>query len=489
MSAETAEIVSLLRDSFSEEESRRLWLVGGCVRDVFLGRPWRDVDLASTGNPLRAIRVLGNRLKVKPFPLDRERGVYRMVWKRPGGPITFDFSRAEGNEMDKDLRRRDFSVNAMAVPLSSAPAGAAGPALWSRVTLDPFGGLRDIKKKVVRLTGERVLLEDPLRLLRAFRFSATLGFQIDPSTMAAVRRRRTLIGRCAPERVRDELFKIFSSDRAAETWRRMDRAGLLKVLWPEGERLRRVAPAYYGKRGVLGHTLDALESFEELMTRLDEYFPKFSAPLKRHLEEDRSGFPRYALLKLTLLLHDVGKPESLSREGKKIHFYGHEVTGMNIARKIGARWRLSSAEIQSMSRMIQGHMRPGNLGHQPVLSDRAVFRFYRDLGSDAVDLLLVALGDHFTYLTSRQRARQKDPVFLTIKKLLETNFMRPGVVNPLRIIDGNELMKKLGLPEGPLIGRLLGAIRESQSSGRIKTPREALAFAQRYLAKHESEEA
>jgi hypothetical protein len=148
---------------------------------------------------------------------------------------------------------------------------------------------------------------------------------------------------------------------------------------------------------------------------------------------------------------------------------------------MAARLRLSSNESRSLSRQVGAHMRPGNLGQQPVLTDRAIYRFYRDLEGDAVGLLVVSLGDHFTYLSTRARRARKDPVFRTIRKMLAHFFLKPETVEPPKIIDGNQLMKTLKLKPGPEIGRLLADIREAQSSGEVKTAAQALKWARRIM--------
>jgi putative nucleotidyltransferase with HDIG domain len=261
----------------------------------------------------------------------------------------------------------------------------------------------------------------------------------------------------------------------------MDEAGLLTVIFPEVEPMRRTGRDYYGKGGVLTHSIAAVRSFERLLDELPFLFPRFHRPLAARLRESLAGRPRYARLKLVELFHDVGKPATQTREGKQLHFYGHDAVGARIVRRIAERLRFSSLETRSLSRQVGAHMRPGNLGHQPVLTDRAIFRFYRDLEEDAVSLLLVSLADHFTYLSPRTRRARKDPVFLTIRRMLSSYFLKREAVEPPRIVDGHALMKALKMKPGPDVGRLLAAIREAQAGGEVKTKEEALALAKKLL--------
>ncbi|MBI4396916.1 MAG: HD domain-containing protein [Elusimicrobia bacterium] len=407
--------------------------------------------------------------------MDEERGVYRVVEGKNENKRTYDFSKMQGRSIEEDLKRRDFTINAMALPIEALNEG------WPKELMDPFLGRSDLDQRTIRLISEAALKEDPLRLLRAYRFMAELGFGIESKTQKALQKNHALILKSAPERVRDELYKILAAPDAAQVIRRVDQTGLLPSLLPEAEAMRKTGRVYYGKEGVWGHVLNGLERLDELMRSLDFYFPEFSKPLQDHLMEPVAGYPRYVLLKLTVLLHDVGKPATAKTEDGKLHFYGHDFVGMDMAGKIAKRLRLSNEESRAMSRMVGAHMRPGNLGHQPVLTDRAIYRFYRDLEADAMGMLVVSLADHFTYLSEKEKKGKKDPVFVTIHKMLSSYFLRPETVLPPKLVDGNVLMKKLKLKESPLIGRLLNAIREGQATRKIKTREQALQFAEKLL--------
>jgi tRNA nucleotidyltransferase/poly(A) polymerase len=207
-----------------------VWLVGGVLRDVLLKRPVRDVDVAVAGDAAAIARRAGARLGVRAFALDAERGTYRLPLKGPGGEGTLDVSRLQGKNVDEDLARRDYAVNAMALP-----AAEWGRPRWRTALLDPFGGLRDLAARRLRLVSPQALREDPLRLLRGFRFSAELGFRLEPDTRRRIRREARRLSESAAERVREELFKIFATPRAAEALRGLEEAGLLEVVFPEVE--------------------------------------------------------------------------------------------------------------------------------------------------------------------------------------------------------------------------------------------------------------
>lgn len=469
--------MNILIRQISDLSRGKAWLVGGFLRDALIGRPTSDVDMAVQGDAKALAVRFAHALGSSVFPLDEERGTYRVVLNSPKGKIDFDFSRLQGKDILPDLHRRDFTINAMALPLPDW-----GGAHWRTNLIDPTGGMADLKARQVRRVSTAGFREDPVRLIRAFRFSAELDFPLSKETLTDVRRLRRLLIKSAPERVRDELLRLLATPRAAPTLAAMDRAGLLGVLFPELEPMRRTGKAYYGTGGVLAHSLAAVGSLEKLLEEeLPHQFPSFHRTLGKYLDEFVGGHPRFAHLKLVELFHDIGKPATAKREGGKLHFYGHDAVGARLVSGIATRLRFSSNESRSLSRQVGAHMRPGNLGHQPRLTDRAIYRFFRDLEGDAVGLLIVALGDHFTYLSPQGRRSRQDPVYKTIRKLLSHFFLKPEVVAPPKIIDGHFLMKSLKLKSGPGVGKLLAAVRESQAAGEVKTKKEALALAKSLL--------
>jgi putative nucleotidyltransferase with HDIG domain len=462
--------------SLDELSGGGLWLVGGFVRDALLRRPTADVDVAVAGDARALAEKFARAEKRRAFALDEERGTYRVVVEDDGQKMDFDFSRLQGKTIEEDLGRRDFTANAMALTVADWAAGR-----WAR-TIDPFDGRRALQKKEIALVSPRALDEDPLRLLRAFRFSAELGWAVAPGAFKEIKKRAKKILRSSPERIREELMKTLAAPVGSRAFFDLDKAGLLTVLFPEGEPMRRTGKTYYGAGGVLRHSLESMASMEDVLGRLPTYFPKFHRALAAYLNERLGGHPRYAHLKLVELFHDVGKPATAKVRDGKLHFYGHDAVGAKMVKRIAERLRFSTNEGRSLTRLVGAHMRPGNLGHAPQLTERAIFRFYRDLQEDAVAMLIVALGDHFTYLSERVKRGGKDPVFLTIRKMLEAFFLKRATVEPPRVLDGNVLMKTLGIKPGPEVGRLLDAIREAQAAGQVADRDDALALARRLHA-------
>ena len=466
-----------------------LYVVGGTLRDHLLGRPSPDLDLACAEAAEPLARRVARRLGGSAFVLDAEHGVWRVALK--DGPIRqVDLARLEGGAIESDLARRDFTMNAMAL-LAGAPPSAI---------IDPYGGRQDVKDRLVRMVSPKAFTDDGLRLLRAFRFASELGLEIEPKTLKAIGSRRAAIRKAAGERVQGELLRFFEGRRSAPLLRRMEACGLLTTLMPELARQRRCARVYYGEDGVMGHSLLVVERLERLFATLREVYPEFEPKLLAWLESRRTPAASHAaLLKLTALIHDIAKPATAKPVGGRLRFFGHEELGAEMAERLLERLRFSREQRRAVALMIRHHLRPGNLAANPVVSDKAVFRFFEDLGQDGVGLLLVCWGDYASYLTDPQLAKvlallAKDPRqapgsrdlepalvkthrhLQVVHLLLNAWFKRKKTVSPPRLVDGNDVMKLTGLPPGPDIGRILGEVREAQAEGRLSSREQVLSF-------------
>jgi putative nucleotidyltransferase with HDIG domain len=448
------------------------FLVGGTVRDKLLGRPSHDWDFVCE-RALPAAKAIAGRLSAKLITLDEQHRIYRIVMP---DRVTLDFAERQGKTLEHDLARRDFSINAMAMPLSM------------RTVIDPFGGQKDLKKRVLRALSRKAFQEDPLRLLRAYRLAAQFNLTIAASTLNWIQAEHRLLkaGGVARERVREEFLRLLSQPASAPALEQMDRSGLLTVLFPELEAGRRVGQVYYGKGGVVKHHLQSVANVEWLLEHVASGrgvgFIKDKTILTRvqsYAGEPVGGHPRAALLKLGALLHDVGKPATAEVIRGRLRFFGHEEVGGQMVGRMLEALRCSRQEASLIRLWVRNHMRPGSLANAPQMTDKAMARFFRDMGEDGVGMLIVSLGDHYTYLARSKWAKGTDPVERTAGRLLEAYYLHHDAVLPPKVMDGHALMKKLRLKPGPLIGELLEAIRDAQSEGKVRTAEDALAYARK----------
>lgn len=459
---------SIFKKALASLPREDVYVVGGAVRDRLLNRRTMDYDIVLPTDPKPVSEKVARVLNGRAFPLDENRGIIRVTSSHG---FYFDLARRQGASLEMDLDRRDFSINAMAVPVARWTERA-----WNTSLVDRHEGKRDLLNKNIRFVSKSVFAEDPLRLLRAFRMAGELNFSITKDTLALIRRERKKLTKSAPERMREELLRLFSTPHSFEILLQMDKSGLLDIVFPESVSLRKTAPAYYGKGGVLKHTLDSVKHFELIQAGLSSWFPGTHKKIREYLNEKIAGYPRYAHCKWGLLLHDIGKPATAKIIKGRLRFFEHEHVGADKVNRMTTRYRWSTDETQRYSRLVRNHMRPGNLAAQPVLSDKAIHRFFRDLGEDAISMLLVSLADHLTYLTPAELRRRNSPHEKVTMKMVRRYYLHREKVLPKKVIDGHDVMMAFGLPSSPLIGTLLKEVTEAQSEGKIQTKSDALAF-------------
>ncbi len=465
----------------ARESGGELFLVGGFVRDYFLGRPHsRNVDLAVAGGALsfaqRAARELGGTY----ICLDEQTGCGRVVVPAHGDRLELDIADFRGPTLDADLGLRDFTINALAAPLAAWCEGDA----WTARVVDPLGGRADIDERRVRACFPRTFEEDPVRILRAFRFAASLHCSFEPSLPSLMSSSVPQLARVAGERVRDELFAILETDQAGWACDQLAALGALDVMIPELKAGRGLEQGGYHHLDVLGHQLETVHQCDRLLAD----FAEFSPSLREHMVGYFSQMPvegrsRKALLKLSGLLHDVGKPATKRvTETGDIWFIGHEQFGAALVETVTERLRLANREADLVHHLVLYHLRPGHLSREPQLTARAIFRFFRDLGEDGPACLMVWWADRLSTRGPSSRLDQIAQQRARLEELFAAYFLRPEeAVKPPKLVDGVQLMEGLGLPSGPRIGELLRAIEEAQAEGRVRTRDDALALARRLL--------
>jgi poly(A) polymerase/tRNA nucleotidyltransferase (CCA-adding enzyme) len=440
-------------------------LVGGAVRDVLLGRcAGVDLDVAVPGGALAIGRRLADVLGTAFVPLDVERGAARVVM--PGHRV--DLADFRAPTLDADLAARDFTVNALAVPLRALlRRGRAA-------IVDPLGGLADLAARRLRPAGPGVLRDDPVRALRGVRLAVALGFRLTPAARAAIRAAAPAVTTVSPERVRDEVLAILAVPDSARALRIADTLGILSVVFPEVEAMRRTRQPAPHRFDVLEHSLRTVAACDRLLARLPALVP-FGAELAAHVAEPLGGgIERRQVLKLAALLHDVSKPETRRTIGGRVRFFEHDVLGAARARVIGERLRLPARVIAVLERLVRHHLRPMHLASAAAVTPRARYRFFRDVGTETRDLLLLVLADS-------SAVRGESPFHhwrgATLVRDLLAGWEEQRVsarAEPL--LRGDDIMERFSLPPGPEVGRLLARAREAQDLGLVGTREEALAF-------------
>jgi len=467
---------------FARSRGLPVYVAGGAVRDLILGRGQhkQDIDLV-WGAGIEAARGFA---KEKGYPfvlLDGEHGICRVV--APEGDLDFSDLRAPGQGIEADLKLRDFTLNAMALPLE----GFLDPSLRARELIDPLGGLADLRAGLVRMTAEVALWDDPLRCLRAYRLAAEFNLSIEPKTSEAIGRRATDLGRVAGERIRAELFKMLSYPSSFHL-REMAQNGLLFQVLPELVAGRGVPQRGYHHLDILEHSLLTFEKLEGLLGHGPcRYFACLACTgTPEALEVIELPEESVPVVKLAALLHDLGKPQTAAEaEGERISFHRHEEAGAEMAKGIGLRLRFSKVETERLTRLIGLHMRPFHLVRelrQGTLTERAMRRLVDAAGRELAPLFLIAMADS---LAASGPDKPEDSEEVLARLCCETFAYLSEKLRPMRerprLLSGDDIMEAFGVPEGPKVGKLLEAVEDARLEGEVRSRDEALALVSRLL--------
>ena len=429
------------------EKGVRAFVIGGYVRDCFLGRPCTDIDVVVEGSGIDFARAVGERThqNVSYF---KNFGTAMLHYR--GDELEFVGARKESyrresrkpivedGSLEDDQLRRDFTINAMAFSLQKEDFGAL---------VDPFGGIRDLRDGVIRtpLDPDTTYSDDPLRMLRAVRFAAKLStpehvFTIVPESMASMRRMADRLKILSCERVAEELNKMLSTDRPAMAFRLMDEAGLLPYVLPELLALKGVETVDgRGHKDNFAHSLAVLTNVAEVSDKL--------------------------WLRWAALLHDIGKPASKRYDAALgWTFHGHEVVGARMVPKIFDRLRLPLDEMKYVQKLVRLHLRPIALVDEEV-TDSAVRRLLFDAGDDIDDLMILCNAD-ITSKNEAKVARIRSNFELVKRKLVEVE-EKDAIRNFKNPIDGNYVMEVYGIPPCSEIGQLKEMVKEAILDGVI----------------------
>lgn len=474
---EDKQILKLAYD-FAKARKAKLYLVGGAIRDLFLNRKKDnpDFDFCISRGAITFGRALAKKLRAGFVVLDKEHGACRVVLKARPLIYTLDFTDFRGKNLEEDLLHRDLSINSLALELDKVFTEHN----LADFIIDPAAGRQDLAKGIIRVSGKDSFKEDPLRVLRAFSYAAIFGFQIENKTLALAKKFKQKISTVSPERIRDELFKIFHTPFTHKSLVMLDNLKMIKILFPETVKMRNIGQGPYHHLDVWQHTLETVRQFELLLDKVSK-----DTSIKQYLDEATPAErKRVALVKFAAFLHDVGKPGTMRRKKNKITFHGHERLGSEMAEDIAKRLKLSNWEVGALCRMIQGHLRPGFLADNEVITARAKFRFFRDTQREAVAVLLLSLADQRAtkgpLTTKTSRSRHEKACFSLIKEY----FKKDKEKQPQRLINGDDLLSKFKLEPSPLIGKILAEIEELQAIGKVKTKQDALAASARIIARH-----
>lgn len=447
------------------------WVVGGSVRDRLLGRPTADVDLVVAGDPEPLARRLSRAARGPAFALSEAFGAWRVIG--PGQRWQVDVATFQGDSLEADLARRDFTINALAEPL-------AGGEL-----VDLHGGAADLEARRLRMVSPVAFDDDPLRALRLARFACELGFTPDDATIAAAAERAPRIGEVAAERVFGELKRVLTSDDPLAGLALVERLGLTAQVLPELAGLHGVEQNRYHHLDVHDHTMEVLEATIALeRDPADALGPELAGPIAAHLAEPFADeLTRAGALRLGALLHDIAKRETQAHnpDGTVLGFPGHAEEGAQVVRGILTRLRASERLRAHVAKLTRHHLDLGFLVHQEPLTRRAVHRYLVRTHPVEVDVSLLSVADRLA--TRGHKGDESIARHLAVAREVLPEALRfTDVRREPPLVRGDELARELGLRPGPELGTLLAELAEARYAGEIASRDDAVALARRLVA-------
>lgn len=397
-----------------------IYVVGGAVRDVLLGKPTTDWDFATNATPEQIQTVFPDHFYDNDFGTVGVAGKYVGDDENPQAVYEITTYRSEGlysnhrhpdsvswgKTIEEDLKRRDFTINAIA--------------LDGDTLIDPYDGQKDLSGKLIRAVGDPTTRfeEDALRMMRAVRFSAQLGFTIEEKTLQACQQQAQLISRISWERIRDEFLKILISDHPEVGLELLDQSGLLEHILPELKPAKGQQQAHHHIYDVWTHTLYAVRD----------------CPSKD------------PVVRLAVLLHDIAKPKTAKDIDGGVTFYNHEVVGARIAKEVAVRLKLPKKDIQRIFTLVRWHM----FVYTSTVTDAYIRRFIRRVGTENIeDMMALRVADRLGSGAKRSSWRLEE-----MQERVKGQLVKTFGMNDMAI-DGDDIMKELKLKPGPEVGKLL----------------------------------
>ena len=433
------------------QQGEHYYLVGGTVRDALLSRSSQDVDITCSGDVKAFARRFADQVSGSFFMLDEERKACRVIARNGEEErLVFDFTAIRGNGIIDDLRERDFTINAMAVDLRDP-----------ETVIDPLGGGRDLAEKWLRPCSPTAFIDDPLRVIRAIRYSVNYDLRIEPQTLHLLQQSVDRLGGVSHERKRDELFKILDKPKPWVAFSLLEHSGVLPYISMGSLVDIRNAISRLRTFTHLTSYLVAKDFSQEqdslLLTSIIAGFKHSRENLRGHLLQvntsDRSRISLDGLISL-FWQTDISSIETLTQE-----------------------LALSKDELDQVMVVLQNrHCVSGLISNGSTVDQRSIYKFFNRMGDAGIDLLLLALADTVNCPAAEINSDQWLKMISVGQQLVECWFERKDVVDPKPFLTGRDLMFEFDLVPGPLIGQLLDGLKEEQAAGNIKTRQSALEW-------------
>ncbi len=459
------------------------YLTGGSIRDYLLAKEFADIDLTIKEGAIECCYRLIDELGSGTFvPLDKRReDSGRVVWQ--GNSIDFSSFRADAQTIEEDLHLRDFTVNSMAVDLTPYLLGTEE----NMELIDPLSGVEDLNKNVLRsLPG--AFKDDPLRLLRGFRFQATSGLRLEEETRKRIVSRATDINTVSAERILYELDCIISAETSYSTLYEMAQSSLLFHILPELRQGVGVEQPGFHHLDVFRHNLETLKQIEKVMREPERFYPEQNEIIRSYIA--LSG--KKNELKWAALFHDLGKPATMAiskKDDGRVTFYGHDHEGGHLFEQISGRLKWSNRKSAVVAGLITSHMHPFHLCtilRNGKLSKRSCLRLYKRAEENLTGLFILSMADSLAGQGELKPAGMEEDLahlFTAVLKVYNDN-IQPALAGP-KLISGYDLIQLFKLTPGPLFSTILDELEVARVEGAVNSRDEALEWVRGFLQKNQ----
>lgn len=446
-------IINLLK-----AEKNNIYLVGGVVRDIILNRENHDKDIIVMDEEAKSFaQKFAQKHNATCVTLDEINNIYRVCM--PDKINYVDITNPINNSLEDDIKRRDLTINAVAINLHSGEY------------LDLVGGVEDNKNGVIRAISEENFIDDPLRILRAYRFASVLGFEIESETKKIIEQHKDLVLNPAVERRNVEIIKLFGGKYTDKTILEMDKIGLIEKIFPTMTDVKKVPPNTHHHLNLFHHSVETVKQIQSI-------YETSSDEVREHLEKvDFGGDTRLAHLKLAGFLHDIGKFSTWTIEGDRHRFIRHDEVGAEMAKKLLKSGKFSKKQIEYICFIIRHHIYPSSVVSAPEINDKIYMRYIRKAEDNAIDLITIAKADR---LSAQGEAITKEMTETNINELdkLQEFYIKikPSLKPIPKLLEGGEIMTILGIKPSKELGEVIKKLHQAQLDGVVNTKDEAIEF-------------
>ena len=439
-----------------------IWVVGGAVRDAALGRPIVDLDLATDGDPEAIARALAREARAAVFELSGEHATWRVAER--SGAWSTDVAALRGDSIAGDLALRDFTANAIAIPLEGGEP------------IDPTGGLADLDAGVLRAAGPTSFSDDPLRLMRLARLAAELDLAVDPATRELALDAAPRAAEPAGERRFAELKGILNGSDPVGGLELLEKTGVTAVVLPELSALRGVVQNANHHLDVHDHTIEVLRRLLEVLADLGRYAGQAAEPVAELLAQPLGDdITRAGALRFAAILHDAGKPATRTEHGGMVGFRGHDRIGAEMMREVCARFRTSRRFSDHLAQMTRDHLILGFMVRERPLPRRRVWEYLRATDPWAVDVTLLTVADRLSARGSGVPEEAIDGHLELAREILADAVAWELEGPPKPLFRGDELAAALGIEPGEQLGVLMREQEAALYAGEVGTADELIA--------------